>query len=302
MCGEYEPVDLPCFGGKQTHERSGAKNELRLFPRRTFRAPMRRVGYLFVGYFYDKRRFSAGFIADYWANIEPCVPGERLVQIAVSPRVEAVFYFGGQSFGKLIEFGYGCEALLRDGYAEGPARKQLEAGNKDFQYAAWAAAENSEFDVSICFTGDAFEGRAMIRGQGERTTVEDNVARYHELVTLAQSPQDVGMVIDNATEFNEEEYQRRLTEKEEPFRPGLLVHDEIGVPRGKVMDAHSNALSGSGKVLWPAGGPVDTAEMRRVGLTMNAPQLPTLPLWGQLASESSATMSDRTISPRRRRV
>ncbi len=261
---------------------------------------MRPVGYLFAGYFYDKRRFSAGFIADYWANIEPCVPGERLVQIAVSARVEALFYFGGPSFGRLIEFGYGCEALLRDGYAEGPGRKQLEAGNKDFQYAAWAASETSEFDVALCFTGESFEGRAMIRGQGERTTVENNVVRYHEIVALAQSPQDVGMVIDNVSEFDEAEYQRRLTEKEEPFRPGLLVHDEIGVPRGKVMDAHANALSGSGKVVWPAGGPVDTAELRRAALAINAPQPPTLPLWAHLASESASTMSGRSISPRRR--
>jgi hypothetical protein len=262
---------------------------------------MRRVGYLFAGYFYDKRRFSAGFVVDHWANSEPCVPGERLVQIAVSARVEAVFYFGGQSLGKLIEFAYGCEALLRDGYADGPARKQLDAGNKDFQYAVWAASETTEFDVSICFTGDIFEGRAMIRGQGERTTVENNIVRHHEIVALAQNPRDVGMVIDNATGFDEEEYQRRLTEKEEPFRPGLLVHDEIGVPRGKVMDAHANVVSGSGKVLWPAGGPVDTAELRRAGLTMNAPQLPTLPLWAHLATESTATMSGRTISPRRRK-
>lgn len=262
---------------------------------------MRRVSYLFVGYIFDKRRFSAGFIADYWANIEPCVPGERIVQVAVSPRVEAVFYFGGQSFGRLIEFGYGCEALLRDGYAEGPGRKQIEAGNTDFQYAVWAASESSDFDVSICYSGDAFEGRAIIRDQAERTTVENNIVRHHEVVPLAQSPQELGMVIDEATGFDEEEYQRRLTEKEEPFRPGLLVHDEIGVPRGKVMDAHSNALSGSGTMLWPAGGPVDNAEMRRAILAMNAPQLPTLPLWAHLASESGATMSGRVILPRRRK-
>jgi hypothetical protein len=249
---------------------------------------------------YDKRRFSSRFIADYWANIEPCVPGEQLVQVAVSARVDAVFYFGGQSFGKLIEFGYGCEALIRDGYAEGPGRTQVAAGNTDFQYAIWAASELSEFDVSICFTGNSFEGRAIIRGQAERIVIEDNVVRHYERVSLAQSPQDIGMVIDDAVGFDEEEYQRRLTEQEEPFRPGLLVHDEIGVPRGKIMDAHSNAMARSGTTLWPRGGPVDNAEMRRASLAMNTPQLPALPLWSHLANESGPIASVRNILPRRK--
>lgn len=262
---------------------------------------MRRVSYLFVGYIYDKRRFSARFIADYWATIEPFVPGERLVQVAVSPRVEAVFYFGGQSFGKLIEFAYGCDALLRDGYADGPARALIDKGNTDFQYAVWAVSEASDFDVSLCFTGDSFEGRAMIRGQAERIAIEANTVHQYEVVKLAQNPQELGMLIDESTGFDEEEYQRRLTEKEEPFRPGLLVHDEIGVPRGKVMDAHSNALAGSRTAIWPAEGPVDTAEMRRATLAMNPPQLPSLPIWAHLANESGAAMSGRTISPRRRR-
>jgi hypothetical protein len=261
---------------------------------------MRRVSYLFVGYIYDKRRFSARFIADYWANVTPCIPGERLVQVAVSPRVEAVFYFGTQSLGKLLEFGYGCEALIRDNDAEGPARKLLEAGNTDFQFAAWAASEGSEYDVSICHSGNGFEGRAMIRGQGERILVENNSVRYHEVVKLAQSPKDLGMVVDGSTPFDEEEYQRRLTEKEEPFRPGLLVHDEIGVPRGKVMDAQSNAQRGSGTVLWPEGGPVDTPEMRRESLGMIAPKLPTIPIWAHLVNEAGAATSAR-IPPRRRR-
>jgi hypothetical protein len=262
---------------------------------------MRRVSYLFAAYIYDKRRFSARLITDYWASIEPAVPAERLVQIAVSPRVEAVFYFGGQSFGKLIEFGYGCEALLRDGYAEGPARALISKGNTDFQYAVWAVSETSDFDVSMLFTGDAFEGRAMIRGQAERIALENNVARHYEVVKLAQSPQELGMIIDESTAFDEAEYQRRLMEKEEPFRPGLLIHDEIGVSRGKVMDANAHALTGSGTVLWPGGGPVDNADMRRAILTMNPPQLPLLPLWAQLANEAGPALSARTILPRRRR-
>ncbi|MBK9258612.1 MAG: hypothetical protein IPM54_02125 [Polyangiaceae bacterium] len=255
---------------------------------------------VFVGYIYDKRRFSARFIAGYWANVEPCIPNERLVQVAVSPRVEAVFYFGTQSLGRSLEFGYGCEALIRDGYAGGPARKLLEAGNTDFQYAVWVASEISEYDVSICYSGNALEGRAMIRGQAERVSVENNSVQYHEVVRLAQSPQELGMVVDGSTTFDEEEYQRRLTEKEEPFRPGLLVHDEIGVPRGKVMDAQSNAQMGSGTVLWPEGGPVDTPEMRRESLSMLAPNSPTIPIWAHLVNES-ATMSARMLSRRRRK-
>jgi len=263
---------------------------------------MRGVSHLFVGYVYDKRRFSAGFIADYWAGLEVVVPGERLVQVAVSPRVEAVFYFGGQAYGRIIEFCYGCEALIRDGYAEGPGRRQIENGNTDFQYAVWLASEASDFDVSMCFAGEAFEGRAMMRGQAERIQVDGFGGRNHEVVKLAQSPQELGMLVDGATEFDEEEYQRLLTEKEEPFRPGLLVHDEIGVPRGKVMDAHSNALQGSGTMLWPPGGPIDNAEMRRNIQVMNAPQLPNLPLWAHLAADPSAgTMSGRNTLPRRRR-
>lgn len=264
---------------------------------------MRGVSHLFVAYVYDKRRFSAGFIADYWAGLETVVPGEHLVQVAVSPRVEAVFYFGGQSYGRIIEFCYGCEALIRDGYAEGPGRRQIENGNTDFQYAVWLASEASDFDVSMCFAGETFEYRAMIRGQAERVLVDGYGARNHDVVKLAQSPQELGMLVEGATEFDEEEYQRRLTEIEEPFRPGLLVHDEIGVPRGKVMDAHSNALRGTGTTLWPAGGPVDTAEMRRNIQVMTPPQLPTLPIWANLTSEppSAAAVSGRNVLPRRRR-
>ena len=263
---------------------------------------MRRVSYQFAGYIYDKRRFSVGFIRDCWANTEPTVPGERLVQVAVSPRVEAVFYFGGQTFGKLIEFGYGCEALIRDGCANAPARHLLTQGQTDFQYAVWAASETSDFDASICFTGETFEGRAMVRGQSERIVKERDTVNHYELVKQAQSPQELGMAVDSSEEFDEEEYQRLLTEREEPFRPGLLVHDEIGVPRGKVMDAHAHALHGTGTVIWPAQGPVDTPELRRAIRAMADPQLPTLPLWAHLANETGVMSSGRTILPRRRRT
>lgn len=262
---------------------------------------MRHVSYLFAGYIYDKRRFSVGFIRDAWANTEPTVPGERLVQIAVSPRVEAVFYLGNQSSGKLIEFGYGCEALIRDGYADAPARQRLAEGQRDFQYAVWAASETSDFDASICFTGETIEARAMVRGQAERIVKERDTVNHYELVKLAQSPQELGMLVDASVEFDEEDYQRRLTELEEPFRPGLLVHDEIGVPRGKVMDAHSHALSGSGTVIWPKEGPVDTPELRRALRAMADPQIPTLPLWAHWTNEAGVTSSGRTVLPRRRR-
>lgn len=271
------------------------------FTRRTFRASMRRVSHVFVGYIYDKRRFSARFIADYWAMVEPFVPGERLVQVAVSPRVEGVFYFGGKSAGKLSEFNYGCEAFLRDGYAAGPGRKQLEEGTTDFQYATWMASESAEFDVSMCFSGDSFEGRAMIREQAERIQVENGVVQHHEIVKLTQSPQELGMVIDQSLGFDEEEYQRLLTEKEDPFRPGLLVHDEIGVPRGKVMDAHAHAWSGSGTVLWPAEGPIDTPQMRLASMAMATPQLPSFPLWTDRTADGGLAMSGKITLPRRRR-
>lgn len=271
------------------------------FTPRAFRAPMRDVSYLFTAYIFDKHRFSVQFLTDYWASIEPCIPGERLIHVAVSPRVDAVFYFGGESFGKLIEFGYGCEALIRDGHAEGPARELIATGQTDFQYAAWAASETSEFDVSYCFTGDGYQARAIIRSDAERITIENNLTTHHEMVKLAQSPQELGMVTDDASTFDEEEYQRQLTEREEPFRPGLLVHDEIGVPRGKIMDARAHAQSGKGKLIWPPGGPVDTADLRRATLAMATPQLPALPLWAHFASESNPGPSGRTVMPRRRR-
>jgi hypothetical protein len=296
------PFVVSSFVGKTATSDEDATGAQRLFTRRTFCAPMRAVSYLFVGYIYDKRRFSAGFIADYWASFEPVVPEERLVQIAVSPRVEAVFYFGGQSYGRMIELCYGCEALLRDGYAEGPGRKQIDNGNTDFQYGVWMASETSDFDVALCVAGEAFEGRAIIRGQAERIHVDGNGGRTYDVVKLVQSPQELGMVVDGSTGFDEEEYQRRLTEKEEPFRPGLLIHDEIGVPRGKVMDAHSNAREGSGTVIWPPGGPVDSAEQRWNLQVMYTPQLPNLPLWAHLSNEASAAaMSTRNTTPRRRR-
>ncbi len=259
------------------------------------------MSHLFIGYFYDKRRFSARYITEFWTGIEPCLAGEKLVQIAVSPRVEAVFYMGSASLGKAMMFGFGCEAFIRDGYTHGPARKLLEAGNDDFQYAAWTASELSDYDVSMCFTGHAFEGRAMGRGQAERVSTENGMLKYHEIGKLQLNPQELGMVVDGSVPFDEEEYQRRLTEKEEPFRPGLLVHDEIGVTRGKVMDALSNAYGGSGTTLWPEGSSVDTPDTKRASLGMIDPQVPNLPLWTHLMNEPGGATSGRPITPRRRR-
>ncbi|MDI1436412.1 hypothetical protein [Polyangium sorediatum] len=240
------------------------------------------MSYLFVAYLYDKRRCSAKAIVDPWADVEPRFAGERLVRVAVSPRVEAVFYFPGNFRQKSLAFSLGCEVFLGDDVAAAPAEARRKAGERDWQYVAWASSDMNDYDVAMRFTPDGFEGRAMIDGEGERVVIDKGGLRTYEKKTIAASPQELGFGIEGSATFDEAAFERALVEREEPFRPGLLVHDTLGVTRGKVIDALDIVGEGQGEVLWPKGGPVDSQALRRASVEADDPIVPALPLWEHL--------------------
>ncbi|MDC0746365.1 hypothetical protein [Polyangium mundeleinium] len=252
------------------------------------------MSYLFVVYLYDKRRCSAKAIVDPWADAEPGFAGESLVRVAVSPRVEAVFYFPGNFRLKSLAFSFGCEVFLVDDWAEAPAEALRKAGERDWQYVAWMSSDMSDYDVAMRLTPDGFEGRAMIDGEGERVAIDKGVLRTYEKKTIAASPEELGFGSEDHTTFDEAAFERALVEREEPFRPGLLVHDTLGVTRGKVIDALHNVAEGQGEVLWPKGGPVDTPALRRAVVEADDALVPALPLWAHLRDETKKAAGGAT--------
>jgi hypothetical protein len=115
--------------------------------------------------------------------------------------------------------------------------------------------------------------------------VDGGTVRDHQIAEISIGPRELGLVDESTGHFDEEAYQRALTEREEPFRPGLLVHDALGVTRGKVIDALHNAWDNRGEVLWPSGGAKDTPALRRAIATAEQPIMLALPLWEYLATE-----------------
>ena len=91
-------------------------------------------------------------------------------------------------------------------------------------------------------------------------------------------------------------------EREEPFRPNLLVHDTLGVTRGKVVDALHNAAEGQGEVLWPKGGPRATQALRRAVAEADDPIVPALPLWEHLREEAKQAAGGATRRKGRRKA
>ncbi|MDI1449914.1 hypothetical protein [Polyangium sp. 6x1] len=259
------------------------------------------MSYLFVAYLYDKRRCSAKALMEPWADAEPGFAGESLVRVAVSPRVEAVFYFPGNFRLKSQAFSFGCEVFLVDDWAAAPAEALRKAGARDWQYVAWASSDMSDYDVAMRFTPDGFEGRAMIDGEGERVALDQGVLRTYEKKTIAASPQELGFGVAGSGAFDEQAFERALVEREEPFRPGLLVHDTLGVTRGKVIDALDNVAEGQGEVLWPKGGPVDTQPLRRAIAEAGAPIVPTLPLWSHLRDGATKAAGRKTTKKGRKK-
>ncbi|MDI3284170.1 hypothetical protein [Polyangium sp. 15x6] len=256
------------------------------------------MSYLFVAYLYDKRRCSAKAIVDPWSDAEAGFAGESLVRVAVSPRVEAVFYFPGNFRLKSQAFSFGCEVFLVDDWASAPAEALRRAGARDWQYVGWASSDMSDYDVAMRFTPDGFDGRAMIDGEGERIAIDRGVVQTYEKKTIAASPQELGFGTDGSGTFDEEAFERALVEREELFRPGLLVHDTLGVTRGKVIDALHNVADGQGEVLWPRGGPLDTQALRRAVAEAEDPLVPALPLWEHLRGETMKPES----GPRKKRA
>lgn len=248
------------------------------------------VSYLFAAYLYDKRRFNVKPIVDLWSDVEPAFAGEQLVRVAVSPRVEAVFYFSGAFSTKSRAFFAACEPLLLDGYAEGPAEALRERGERKFKYAVWLSSDMFDYDISMLFSGDDFEGRAIIEGRGERVSVEGGGVKGYELAPLQFVPRELGLVDEKTGHFDEDAFERIVAEREEPFRPGLLVHDEIGVTRGKVIDALHHAWNDQGEVVWPPGGPKDTPELRQAIADATNPTILGLPLWDYLAQQAPPSM------------
>jgi len=246
------------------------------------------VSYLFVAYLFDKRRFSTKPILDVWNEAEPAFAGEQLVRAAVSPRVEAVFYLSGNFPTKAGAFSQACEVFQLDEYAEAPAQALRAAGEKTFQYAAWMSSDMFDYDVTMLFSGDNFEGRAIIDGQGERVSVQKGHVSEYARETIALSPRDLGLVDDTSGHFDEEAFQRALTEHEEPFRPSILVRDELGVTRGKVIDALHNVWNNKGEVLWPSGGAQDTHSLRTALQNARSASMFGLPMWEYLRDESRA--------------
>jgi len=265
-----------------------AQNNSGGLPRGPLSCFARAVSYLFVAYIYDKRRFSPKAIVDFWSDAEQAFAGEKLVRVAVSPRVDAAFYFAGNFSTKTDAFGYGCEAMLLDEYAEGPATALRAASEASFQYAVWLSSDMFDYDVSMLYSAQGFEGRAIIDGRGERVSVKSGRVEHYQAADLALGPRELGFVSEGGGDFDEDAYQQALAEREEPFRPNLLVHDALGVTRGKVIDALHNAWGGKGEVLWPSGGPRDTAEMRNAILNAESPTMLGLPLWEHLAAEAKA--------------
>ena len=244
------------------------------------------MSYLFVAYLYDKRRCSAQAILSPWADAAPGFAGESLVRVAVSPRVEAVFYFPGNFRLKSLAFSFGCEVFLLDDWAAAPAEALRKAGEREWQYVAWTSSDMTDYDVAMRFTPDGFEGRAMIDGEGERVVIDKGALVTYEKKTLAVDPEELGFGRAESATFEAEAFERALVEREEPFRPGLLVHDTLGVTRGKVIDALDNAAERRGEVLWPKGGPVDTQALRRAVVEADDPIVPALPLWEHLRGEA----------------
>jgi hypothetical protein len=206
--------------------------------------------------------------------------------------VEAIFYFSGSFGTKSRAFFHACEPLLLDGYAEGPAEALRERGDRDFQYAVWASSDMFSYDIAMLYSGNDFEGRAIIEGHGERVSVEAGRVMGYERASLALTPRDLGLVDEATGLFDDGEFERLLAEKEDPFRPGLLVHDQIGVPRGKVIDALHNVWNGQGQRMWPPGGLKETPELLHGIATAQSPTVLALPLWDWLADQVPPSMPE----------
>ncbi|MRG91376.1 hypothetical protein [Polyangium spumosum] len=257
---------------------------------------------LFVAYLFDKRRCSAASLLSPWASLGPRFAGESLVRVAVSPRVEAVFYLPGNLRQRSLVFSFGCEMFLVDDWAAAPAEALRAAGARDWQYVAWASSDMGDYDVALRFTPDGFEGRAMIDGEGERVALKKGVLETYEKKTIVASPEELGFGAAGGAGFDEQAFERALVEREEPFRPNLLVHDTLGVTRGKVIDALDNLAAGQGEVLWPRSGALDRQALRRAAADADAPIVPALPLWEHLRDGKKAPEGGATPRSGRKRI
>lgn len=236
------------------------------------------MSYLFVAYLWEKTRFARSVLEDVWRDAEPRFPGEQLVHVTVNSRVEAAFYFPGNFRTKTAAFSYGCEVMLMDGYAEAPVEDRKEVGDYDFRYVVWLSSDMFKYDVVLRYEGDSFDGRAIIEGEGERVSVEEDKVNDYAFEKTA-----VNVVTFNAdgTEkevMSEADYFREVDAREKPFSPRQIISETLKVTRQEVIQALHNAWDGKGRVLWPEGGPNDTEEMRKE-LAAAEPFMPGLPLW-----------------------
>lgn len=259
------------------------------------------VSYQFVAYIYDTRRFNARTVVEHWAETEPSFASEHLVRIAVSPRVEALFYMPGDFGNKSRAFFVASEPFLLDGYAEAPAAALRARGELDFQYAVWLASDALNYDISMLFAGSDFAGRAIIESQGERIVKRGDVVEEYERALLDFTPRKLGLVDEKTGLFSEEAFERIVAEREEPFRPDLLIHDEIGVPRGKVIDALHHATMGQGEVVWPPGGLEATSNLMPGGSVPNKPSVVSSPIWAWMTGQEPATMPTSSGLKRKRK-
>lgn len=238
------------------------------------------MSYLFVAYLWEKKRFAPQVLVDAWAEAEPRFAGEQLVHVSVSPKVEAAFYFSGHFSTKSEAFAYGSEAMLADGWAEAPVEERHEVGDYDFRYLVWISSDMFDYDVALRYEGRSFDGRAIIDGQGERVSVEEDVVKDYALEELNVDPAAFGADGDKDENFDEDAYHKAVADREKPFRPGGLIHETLGITRQQVIQALHKAWDGKGKVLWPEGGPQDTPEMRKE-LESGDSFSPGLPLWAE---------------------
>lgn len=238
------------------------------------------MSYLFVAYLWEKKQFAPQVLVDAWADAEPRFAGEELIHVAVTPRVDAAFYFSGNFSTKSEAFAYGCEAMLIDGWAEAPAELRSEAGDLDYRYLVWLSSDMFEYDVVLRFQGPAIDGRALIDGEGERVSVEEGIVKDYEFASTMVDPAEFGADGDNDENFDEAAYHKAVEAREKPFWPGGLVQETLGVTRQKVLEALHKAWDGKGKTLWPPGGAQDTPELRKE-LESGDSFTPGLPLWAE---------------------
>ena len=208
-----------------------------------------RMSYLFTVYLWKKSEYAPLTLGAVWAGAEPRFAGEKLVNVAVTPKVQAAFYFPGNFSTKSGAFAYGCQALLFDGWGEAPAKERNEAGDGDFRYLVWASSDMFEYDVVLRYDGSGFEGRAIIDGRGERVLVEGDVVKDYEQGSTHVNAADFGVVGDDDSNFDEKAYHEAAHEREKPFSPRVYVHETLGVTRQQVIKALHDAWNGKGKTL-----------------------------------------------------